>query len=59
MEKTLKALDLKVGEIMSQEDYNLIECANGEDYFKFVHKYEIDLTKFLSQSEPLEEEKKA
>jgi hypothetical protein len=50
MEKTLKVLDIKVGEIMSQEDYNLIECGNGEDYFKFVDKYEIDLTKFLSQS---------
>jgi hypothetical protein len=36
-------IDKRVSEIMEQEDYKLVEVTNGEEYFKFVDRYEIRL----------------
>ena len=32
---------------MDSEDYMLIEATNAEDFFKYVDKYELDLTDYL------------
>ena len=34
---------------MSEEDYKLIEVKSAEDFFKFVDKYELDLSRYLEQ----------
>lgn len=47
-DKLIQALDKKVCEIMDTEDYTLIEVNNGDDFFKFVDKYEIDLSGYLA-----------
>jgi hypothetical protein len=41
--KLLAVIDQRVTEIMQQEDYKLIEVKNGEDYFRFVDKYELEI----------------
>ena len=47
-DKLIQALDKKVCEIMDTEDYTLIEVNNGDDFFKFVDKYEIDLSGYIA-----------
>jgi hypothetical protein len=41
--KMIASIDKKVLEIMEQEDYKVIQVTNGEEYFKWVDKYEIDI----------------
>jgi len=41
--KMIATIDKKVLEIMEQEDYKVIQVTNGEEYFKWVDKYEIDI----------------
>ena len=41
--KMIAAIDKKVLEIMEQEDYKVISVSNGEEYFKWVDKYEIEV----------------
>ncbi len=45
--KMISALDKQIYDIMDNEDYMLVVAKNGEDYFKYVDKYEIDLTTYL------------
>jgi len=49
----IEALDDKIYAIMDYEDYMLIEAKNGEDYFKFVDRYEIDLSDYLKNLKPI------
>lgn len=37
---------------MDSEDYMLIEVKNGEDYFRYVDKYEIDLGEYFKNLKP-------
>ena len=38
---------------MDYEDYMLIEAKNGEDYFKYVDRYEIDLSDYMKNLKPI------
>jgi hypothetical protein len=48
----IQVLDKKIYEIMDNEDYMLVVAKNGEDYFKYVDRYEIDLTTYLKNIAP-------
>jgi hypothetical protein len=48
----IQALDQKICSIMDNEDYMLIEAKNGEDYFKYVDKYELDLSGYFKNLKP-------
>jgi hypothetical protein len=43
---------------MDSEDYMLIEAKNAEDFFKFVDKYELDLSEYLKALDVNNEEDK-
>ena len=37
---------------MDNEDYMLVVAKNGEDYFRYVDKYDLDLTAYLKNISP-------
>jgi hypothetical protein len=47
IEKLLNNLEKKINEVLDSEDYNQIKVSNSEDLFKYVDKYEIDLSKYF------------
>ena len=50
--KMIQALDKQIYEIMDNEDYMLVVAKNGEDYFRYVDKYDLDLTAYLKNISP-------
>jgi hypothetical protein len=54
-DKMIMALDKKVCDIMDAEDYKLLVAESTEDLYRFVDKFEFDITPHLEALNPSQE----